>query len=145
MPECRTVRHPVSPVPEWPKIPMLEPARYRNKKTQSGTGMLRYRNEIQDAGLPAAPSLYWPHLQSCTKFCRARDLNSCPDQESQNCNHYVLNVVDARNAVLCSIKNHISDKWVNIQFTMNLLLTCGTYKCSQSMVIPNAALRQSRE
>jgi hypothetical protein len=29
-----------------------EPVRYRNKGTQSGTGMLRYRTEIQDAGMP---------------------------------------------------------------------------------------------
>jgi hypothetical protein len=29
----RTVRHPVSPVPEWTKIPMPEPVRYRNKGT----------------------------------------------------------------------------------------------------------------
>ncbi len=30
MPECGTARHPVSPVQEWTKIPMLEPVRYRN-------------------------------------------------------------------------------------------------------------------
>ncbi len=30
-------------------IPMSEPVRYQNKWTQSGTGMLRYRSEIQDA------------------------------------------------------------------------------------------------
>ncbi len=52
MPECRTVRHPVSPVPEWTKMLMPEPFQYRNKRTQSGTGMLRYRTEIQDAGMP---------------------------------------------------------------------------------------------
>jgi hypothetical protein len=27
-------------------------SRYRNKGTQSGTGMLRYRTEIHDAGMP---------------------------------------------------------------------------------------------
>jgi hypothetical protein len=31
---------------------MPEPVRYRNKGTHSGTGMLRYRTEIQDAGMP---------------------------------------------------------------------------------------------
>jgi len=31
---------------------MPEPFRYRNKGTQSGTGMLRYRTEMQDAGMP---------------------------------------------------------------------------------------------
>ncbi len=40
-----TVRHPVSPVPEWTTLPMPEPVRYRNKGTQSGTGMIRYRND----------------------------------------------------------------------------------------------------
>jgi hypothetical protein len=42
MPESRTVRHLVSPVPEWTKIPMPEPVQYRNKGPQSGT-RLRYR------------------------------------------------------------------------------------------------------
>ena len=28
---------------------MLEPARYRNKETQSGTGMLRYRTKLMNA------------------------------------------------------------------------------------------------
>jgi hypothetical protein len=31
---------------------MPEPARYLNKGIQSGTGMTRYRTEIQDAGIP---------------------------------------------------------------------------------------------
>jgi hypothetical protein len=31
---------------------MMEPVRYRIKGTQSGIGMLRYRTEIQDAGIP---------------------------------------------------------------------------------------------
>jgi hypothetical protein len=31
---------------------MPETFRYRNKGTQSGTGMLLYRTEIQDAGMP---------------------------------------------------------------------------------------------
>ncbi len=30
MPECRTVRHLVSPVPEWTKMSMSEPVQYRN-------------------------------------------------------------------------------------------------------------------
>jgi hypothetical protein len=35
---------------------MLDPARYRNKETQFGTGMLRYRTEMLNAGMqmPAA-------------------------------------------------------------------------------------------
>ncbi len=36
------------------KMRMPEPVRYQNKGTWSGTGMLRYRTEIQDAGMPAA-------------------------------------------------------------------------------------------
>jgi hypothetical protein len=42
---CRTVQHSVSPVPE---------CQCRN---QSGTGMLQYRTEMLDAGMPAAPDL----------------------------------------------------------------------------------------
>jgi hypothetical protein len=38
MRECRTVRHPVSPVQEWTKMRMPEPVRYRNNGTQTGTG-----------------------------------------------------------------------------------------------------------
>ncbi len=40
---CRTVRHPVSPVPEYIKMPMPGAVLYRNKGVKSGTGMLRYR------------------------------------------------------------------------------------------------------
>ncbi len=56
MRECRTVRHLISPVSEWTKTLMPEPVRYRGKRTPSGTGMLRYGIEIQDAGIsmPAA-------------------------------------------------------------------------------------------
>jgi hypothetical protein len=36
------------------KIPMLEPAWYRNKRNQSGTGMLLYQTEIPDSGMQAA-------------------------------------------------------------------------------------------
>ncbi len=39
------------------KILMPEPVRSRNKGTQSGTGMLRYRTEIQDAGMPTGIAL----------------------------------------------------------------------------------------
>ncbi len=52
IPECRNVRHPVSPVPEWKQMSMPEPVRYRNKGTQSGIGILRYRTEIMGAGIP---------------------------------------------------------------------------------------------
>jgi hypothetical protein len=42
---------------------MPEPVQYRKKGTQSGTGMLRYQTEIQDAGMPmpaASTSLPMP-------------------------------------------------------------------------------------
>ncbi len=40
----------MSDCPEWIKItPMPESVQYRDMRTQSGTGMLRYRTEIQDA------------------------------------------------------------------------------------------------
>ncbi len=52
MPECRTVRHPVSPVPDWKKLTMPEQVRYRTKLTQSGIFLVRYRTKIQDAGMP---------------------------------------------------------------------------------------------
>ncbi len=42
MPERQTVRHLIIPVPEWKRIFMLEPARYRNKETQFGTGIGMY-------------------------------------------------------------------------------------------------------
>ncbi len=49
MPECRTVLNLVSLVPELIKILMPEAVRYRNMGTQSGTGMLWYRNETLSA------------------------------------------------------------------------------------------------
>ncbi len=36
MPDCQTVRYPVSPVPEWKKLTVPEPVRYRSKLMQSG-------------------------------------------------------------------------------------------------------------
>jgi hypothetical protein len=52
VPECRTLRHPVSPVPELKEISMPESVRYRNKVNQSSTGLIWYRTEIMDAGIP---------------------------------------------------------------------------------------------
>jgi hypothetical protein len=52
MPECRTVRHPVSPVPDWKKLTIPEQVRYRTKLTQSGIFLVRYRTKIRDAGMP---------------------------------------------------------------------------------------------
>ncbi len=51
MPECRTVRHLVSPVPDWKKLTMLEQVRYRTKLTQSGIFLVRYWTKIRDAGM----------------------------------------------------------------------------------------------
>ncbi len=51
MPECWTVRHPVSPVPDWKKLTMPEQVRYRTKLTQSGIFLVRYQTKIRDAGM----------------------------------------------------------------------------------------------
>ncbi len=68
MPECRTVRHPVSP--DWKKLTMPKSVRYRTKLTQSGIFLVRYRTKIRDARMPM-PALvssmpmpsynYFPH------------------------------------------------------------------------------------
>ncbi len=52
MPECRTVRHQVSLVPDWKKLTMPKPVRYRTKLMQSGIFLVRYRTKIRDAGMP---------------------------------------------------------------------------------------------
>jgi hypothetical protein len=67
MPQLWTVRHPVSPVPKWTKIPMPEQVRYRNKGTQSGSGMLWYpvsglRYRIPECRCPAMPKSYKFHI-----------------------------------------------------------------------------------
>ncbi len=49
--ECQTVRHPVSPVPDWKKLAMPEQVRYQTKLTQSGIFLVRYRTKIWDAGM----------------------------------------------------------------------------------------------
>ncbi len=50
--ECRTVRHPVSPIPDWKKLTMPKPVRYWTKLTQSGIFLVRYQTIIRDAGMP---------------------------------------------------------------------------------------------
>ncbi len=52
MPERRTIRYPVSPVPEWKKLNMPELLRYRTKPMQSGIFLVQYRTELVDAGMP---------------------------------------------------------------------------------------------
>jgi hypothetical protein len=52
MPKCRTVRHPVSLVPDWKKLTMLKPVQYRTKLTQSSIFLVRYRTKIRDARMP---------------------------------------------------------------------------------------------
>ncbi len=49
MPKCRTVWHPVSPVPDWKKLMMLEQVRYWTKPTRSGIFWVWYRTIILDA------------------------------------------------------------------------------------------------
>jgi hypothetical protein len=52
MPECQTVQHPVSPVPDWKKLTIPEQVRYRTKLTQSGIFVVQYRTKSRDAGMP---------------------------------------------------------------------------------------------
>jgi hypothetical protein len=52
MPECRTVRNPVIPVPDSKKLTMPKPVRYWTKLTQSGIFLVWYRTKIRDAGMP---------------------------------------------------------------------------------------------
>jgi hypothetical protein len=45
--------------------------KYRNKGTQSGAGMIRYRTEIQDAGMPmpaASTSMPMPSYGKLARF-----------------------------------------------------------------------------
>jgi hypothetical protein len=51
MPECRTVRHPVSPVPDWKKLTMPEQFWYWIKLTLSSIFLVRYWTKIRDAGM----------------------------------------------------------------------------------------------
>ncbi len=52
MSECRTVQHPVSPVPDRKKLTMPEQVRYRTKKTHSDIFLVWYRTKIWDARMP---------------------------------------------------------------------------------------------
>jgi hypothetical protein len=52
MPECRTVRHPVSRYRNEKKLTVPEPVQYRTKLMQSGIFLFQYRTEIMDAGIP---------------------------------------------------------------------------------------------
>ncbi len=68
MPECRTVRHPVSPVQDWKKLTLPEQVRYRTKLTQSGIFLVRYRTKIRDAGIPIPALVSSMPMQSYAKF-----------------------------------------------------------------------------
>jgi hypothetical protein len=52
MPKPVRYRPPVSPVPDWKKLTMPKPVRYRTKLTQSGIYLVRYRTKLRDAGMP---------------------------------------------------------------------------------------------
>jgi hypothetical protein len=47
---------------------MPETVWYWKKRTQSGTRMLRYRTEIQDAGVPMPVASAWMPMPSYAKF-----------------------------------------------------------------------------
>jgi hypothetical protein len=70
LPECRTVPHPVSPVPDWKKLTMQELVRYRNKTTQSGIFLLRYRTEMTDTGIPMPALVFWMPMPTYGNYRR---------------------------------------------------------------------------
>jgi hypothetical protein len=49
MPECRTLRHLVSPVLEKKQLTLPKPVKYQSKLT---IFLVRYRTEIMDDGMP---------------------------------------------------------------------------------------------
>ncbi len=80
MPECQTVRHPVSLVPDWKKLRMLTQVRYRTKLTQSGIFMVRYRIKIRNARMPMPalvslmPMPSFDYYRSCIHMNQSKDL-----------------------------------------------------------------------
>ncbi len=64
MPECRTVRHSVSPVPECTELTMPGQVRYQTKWTQSGIFLVRYRTKILDARMPMPALVSWMPMPS---------------------------------------------------------------------------------
>jgi hypothetical protein len=80
MPECRIIRHWASPVPDWKKLTMPGPVRYRTKATQSGifwsgTGlrwqMPEYRCRRYFSGCRCPPLRIWlrcDYLINCSKL-----------------------------------------------------------------------------
>jgi hypothetical protein len=69
MPECRTVRHPVRPIPDWKKLTMPEQVWYRTTLTQSGIFLVRYRTKIRDAGM-SMPAFVFSMPMPSYDFCR---------------------------------------------------------------------------
>ncbi len=62
MPECWTVRHPVSLVPDWKQLMMLKQVQYRTKLTQSSIFFTRLKFGIADVGVSFldADAQIWP-------------------------------------------------------------------------------------
>ncbi len=65
-------------------MPIPEQVRYRNKGTQFGTGMFRYRTERQDAGLPIHSYVSFPVSPLIFKKSLERE----PDRFIGICNKY---------------------------------------------------------
>jgi hypothetical protein len=96
MPECQTVWHLVSPVPDWKKLMMPEQVWYRTKLTQSGIFLVPYRTKIWDAGMltPAlVSSMLTPSYDLAPPFslyiraelgCCKADLNTCTRRSWKN-------------------------------------------------------------
>jgi hypothetical protein len=71
MPECRTLRHPVSPVPDQKKLTMPKQVWYRTKKTQSGIFLVQY----QDAGMPMPALVFSMQMPSYVTYACRRGLS----------------------------------------------------------------------
>ncbi len=57
---------------------MPVPVRYRNKGTQSGTGMPRFLTDIQDAGMPMPAALDLMQMPSYGKMLHIPSLTTAP-------------------------------------------------------------------
>ena len=74
-------------------MPKPEPLEYWNNGTQSGTGMLPYWTEIQDAGMPmpaALTSSPMPSYAHWSKWYQVRDVifMACSIGKLSSCKHH---------------------------------------------------------
>ncbi len=89
MPECQTVRHPVSPVLDWKKLTMLEQVRYRTNLMQSGIFLVRCQTKIRDARMPM-PALVYSMPMPSYEFI----INCWPTELTADKSYVVINIAD---------------------------------------------------